>query len=640
MYTLPRLSGHSLLSEEILMGKHIEDSVISNPISSSNKPFLNETSTVTRTLVEIEASLRLLGKKTLLQANEKISELFPVAKPSFALFADIKNGLSYECESSRCLNEAVVETIEAEKSLSTGYTTVDYETSVNCARMNDRGYEGSTDCSLSSECPHAISELYACTSQSTDDIPTNSTISDQVNILEQTCTQCNDGAIVDRQTIKHAKLVQHFNNNMLTIDHMMPHESASDTTYPSTVNNTISGLVTSERVTTSAMNRTIVQSSDADLMDQEAHETLHSNVGDQTNATKMQTTGDNTAVESKLVNTVSDHNIWNVVCIETTPNVAERTNDGVLNAPLDVNCHDIGSHNSTLESCSNHNGGNTKHEKKNSVDSKMMSNSTECTSSGVDMVSTNNTESVVNNYSTCWTEVGSNVSKLITDVIDSMADHVNTNHNCSQNADDTSGWNTSRIDTTKHCIGGNNVENSGITFGNCDMSNGDNWKPNSPIDLKSETAEDDLGETCNSENKKKELVWTSTAEHDVSDQGFSNSAENINTTSQTFEKRKANERISNDKLITINDIDVDNTNDLNTINSCAEDHLEHHTNTILEISSTNGTELSSLTNSSADALDRYIRKLEAEIEAEKMKAEQYIEKISRLWDNPFLCQNK
>jgi hypothetical protein len=54
----------------------------------------------------------------------------------------------------------------------------------------------------------------------------------------------------------------------------------------------------------------------------------------------------------------------------------------------------------------------------------------------------------------------------------------------------------------------------------------------------------------------------------------------------------------------------------------------------------NGSEILPSVSSTADAVDRYVKKLEAQIEAERSQAQQYIEEISRLWDCPFLCKNK
>ena len=102
VYTLPRLTGHSLLGEEILMGKRNEDLEHCDHISACNVD-RGDTSAVTSTLAEIEATLRNLGKKTpLLGFTGEISELFPSTGPSFALFSDIESDVFSEY--GGCLN--------------------------------------------------------------------------------------------------------------------------------------------------------------------------------------------------------------------------------------------------------------------------------------------------------------------------------------------------------------------------------------------------------------------------------------------------------------------------------------------------------------------------------------------------------
>lgn len=90
LYTLPRLTGHSLLSEEILMGRQSLAAEPCCPTSGCDAP-ITASSSVASTLMEIEKSLRLLRKETsLLQMSGEFTRLFPTTEPSFALFSDIK----------------------------------------------------------------------------------------------------------------------------------------------------------------------------------------------------------------------------------------------------------------------------------------------------------------------------------------------------------------------------------------------------------------------------------------------------------------------------------------------------------------------------------------------------------------------
>lgn len=724
VYTLPRLTGHSLLSEEILMGKHIEDSKLCNPISSAYKSFLTDTSIVTSTLMEIEATLRLLGKqKSLLQTNGENSELFSATEPNFALFGDIKSGVSSEYAIGSCFNDATEVSTMVDDGRSLSKYTVDdkllaYETNKECEsdeklNLNQSVNESNANTAFSKDHLHRVTEMNASTNQITIDRATTFEISMDFTVTDHRKTEqaiadqsTTDDAVIDRSSTKHTNMHQNTGKSIMdytntdhpsmeqsTIDYAMTDQSSRS--HDNIDHNTMDYTTTTCQ---STMNHTTTwdQStndhviSDQITVDQEIHENkmLDSVFGDQT---RTKATDTCTVAESAVDNAFDDRIIDHGICVD---NLADSSSLKTSELPPDYNVNSI----SISESNSNHvdymkhensldqtppMGDSAITERTVTRDTNLIQSSTDSMLSDVIMVSIDNTDGTVNRTRSD-AKTGSNECHaedkrtLITNIDKIIVEHVKTNHDCTENTDNTSNLSTSECDTSNHSFSDKNTtDKNDVAFDKCDIDNDITGKLSSMMhDIKDETSEQDLSGVTDDDKREKDCAWPSRNEQNTesvnnisddkismsqsenSEYSYCNSTKLKYTTGNTenLEEEKTNERgnwitildsnISNkNKQITTNDSDIDILNYHSTVDSCTDEHLETMTHSITdpipdnsaEHASMNDSGISTSTNS---AVDRYLRKLEAQIDAEKWQAQQYIEQISRLWDSPFLCKNK
>ena len=708
------------------MGKHIENSELCNPVSSAYQACVNDTSIVTSTLMEIEATLRLLGKQTsLLQVNGERSELFSATEPSFALFADIINNVSSENESGGCYDDAVERSTVVDNAQTSSECTIN-ECTIADESNKDHESEGNL---ISNQCVnestvntgslkdhlHTVTEQHSGTDQSTANqvtihqVPMDHTITDHSK-TEQVSTDEStfDDAANDQSPTKHVNMHQNTTEN--TTDYT---NTDNPSTEQSTMDHTMTDQSTgdqgdTEQSTTDYATMIDEQSTndnaviEQNIIVQEIHdnEMLDSTVSDQTRTTCTKTTDACTVAESVANNAIGERSVDHDMCVENSADtsILKTTNRASERAPENIASHDATVDNSnTTETQSNLVDYVENESSLNQTHSLVESAITECTvtndtnriqistdtkSDDFSIVNIENTDDRVNHT---WPDCSrtdndeyrvDDKRESSTNIHEVMGEHLKTSHNCTENTDSTSNLSTAGDDTLKQFTSDHSImHKNDVTSDKCDIGNYTTDTLNQSMeDSKDEASGMYVNGVTDGEKADTESAWSrgtenianvnnntsddknSMSQSETSEYSYFSSTEleQITDCTERLEEIKTNESIkefttlnsntsNKKKEITTNDIDIDIT-----VDSWTDEHLETMARTITDSiadnsgkhASMNDIEASESATSAADAVDRYVKKLEALIEAEKRQAQQFIEQTSRLWDSPFLCKNK
>ena len=693
------MTGHSLLSEEILMGKHTENSELCNPPSSGHDAFVNDASIVTSTLMEIEATLRLLGQKTSLQVNGEISEMFPATQPRFALFSDIKGELSSEFESSGFFNEVPERSIVVTEDHSLSQGTIDENLIVdetNKDNLTDENLIGKDVASESSSNAginhlHIVTERHSSTDHSPNDqvssppIPMDHTITDykkteQVNTEQRTF----DDAPNDDSTTKHI----HIHHNTT--------ESATEyknTVHASTEENRIDQTIADRRTDdednpdVSKMNCTTT------IGDQSINDNVDQTIAKkefQDNAILDTTTGDRDRVIcTESIDTCSAAKNVVKCTLDSQSNV--KRGDSVVR-PEYITSNHATINNSSTEIQLNH-VDYVKNDCSLTQVSSPESTITQCTafkntgliedstvsmSDDIVMENFDNTDKADNRARSDCSETAIDECRNVTNIDEVTVRHDIMDHSYSENTDNTS--QSTEYDTSKQFIGDENTgDKNDISSNICDVRCDITTTISETMeDSRHETLKQNVNDVTGDEKIDRDSAWTRETENEANVNNNTSEKKNLmsknkssgydclNSTefehsascTENLEEVKTNEEVkfttlatntSNEtNLILTNDIGMNNTNCPSTLGSEIDKHIEiisyEATDSIPENAAehtrTSDNENFPSISSNAAAVDRYVKKLEAQIEAEKSQAQQYIEEISRLWDCPFLRKDK
>ena len=583
------------------MGKHNEDSERFDDTSALNVE-RTDTSTVTNTLAEIEATLRVLGKKSSLhQFNGEISELFPSSEPSFALFSDIESDVFPENDYAGCLND-----------LAEGSVTVANDHNLSGCAVDETSKDHE-----SNQCNQNIS----------------GTNNDIALLMEHTehppkVNDQNHHSVV--HTITDESVVEQVINNQITINNVEGDPSMAKSMNQTTEENTNSY--------TNVNHRNI-------------HYKTHRETSDERN-TEV-TTLECISNESKIgqgdsKDVVIDHSPTTVLtassCRQGRNDLSEKLDDNeVLDSTVTEQTSGTTNTCTVTESIVD-NALNIDH----SID-----RIAECElgNHAADTISANSNEFLTNNNALetqfIYTDCSLNDAAVTIDsnehnpkdtftkyAYDNICEtHPRTDH---ARTDEFGASKQHKLKTVE-----NEISNQCTTHGTPTNENSqkydigiDNIRKPVPIMQTNEgqTSEKDVNVIADDDKKPKDSDFLSRTENNT----------NVIYASDSFEmkeNKKLNDQIN--EFVAFESMSSNNTEPMirNVDRNCYKTTDDSITDPI----SGKTAEHESMGNnycSPAAADERYLRNLQAKIETEKAQTKKLIGEFSRLWDNPFLCKNK
>lgn len=580
------------------------ESILAN---SSPEPSL----TVTSTIMEIETTLRRFGKQTsFLQAN---GALFPTIEPNFALFSGVNHENSSAPMGDCCLNFTGSTAAVCGDSISKN--TIDFNADLNVSEQ-----------SLIFVNSQPVTKLAEVNQGSTEHSTITLEISTNPNCIEKNGSdQCvRDNAELSHNTDNHSSI---------------------------TFQNT-SNLAENEQTRGDYIPATAGQSNDGN------HNTDSDTLNHATSTVTFDQSRKDQAAPGESKREQEVHEMYDIATFYQGIADNTKTFNLIKRTPVDISDHKTANPHDSIEEIQSQHGNKMKLNRthasssiakckerdtssiKNSLDSKLYITS---------MDSCEITYSEVNNTTSYSSKAGSSEHKSTTDKdnlsgnIHNIAfGHAQKDHNGTGTMD-----NSPDFSTTEHT-----------------SSNGVH---NDVIEDKVNVASEKTITCCNNRGKFNSCLQNvdeESSERDVNEKTYV-SALPSRTESHTNENNSSSDvKLSHDfhevelakgeefnngaeeliamniaKQFTTNEIDVDITNYSNTTDTFHLGTLPHAITDPIPACTVEHPNASSTTCSATAAVDRYLRKLAAQLQEERRQTQQYIEEISRLCNNTILYES-
>ena len=564
------------------MGKYTEDPEHCDPILFTDETCLDDSSTVSCTLAEVNEILRRLRKQSsLLRVN---GEIFPSTDPQYAFFA---HGFTAEDSANSLLNSSVSDNLVASET--NNERECDQKTSTKIVCESNSETTSSSHSRLVTDQNNSTDQCAAnhFTSHTVSVEPTTveDVLTDTTTVLDSNTNDSNrkqnsiDDRIIDQNTVQTA--MDYTDNERAALDYSLCDQSANDN---------------------------VVSDSCAMIEEADNNEACDGTLGQTTTDTCSLAERELGNARTDNQNIDRDMTMCNVSDLVASDNHVKTTNETIdlyrfvcekdENRTDETNCNNNPTHSRTL---------------------------TDCKSVDVTMGSSDITDDTMS-YSTsdCFT-TGNNeerVVKLLTSASDVTPEHEYTGDMCNTSEESISDEKT----TNKDCV------------------STDTSKVVSDVACKVEPT--------------MENIKDKTSNHVVSgDDDCAMRLEDQAENAERFKKDKKNEQANESTILrtstschfqqtTMVDTDTDITNNSTTTDSYIVEHQGSmaHVSTCAvcdntyELTSMNDNEITASTTSVAAAVDRYIKKLQAQIDNEKQKTKQlHFEQVSRF---PFVYNNK
>ncbi|XP_028414323.1 uncharacterized protein LOC114537486 [Dendronephthya gigantea] len=608
VYTLPRLAGHSLPSEEILMGRNV---VVSEPgeSKSSLEPILANSSlepslTVTSTVMEIEATLRRFGKQTsFLQVNEA----FPTIKSDFALFANMNRENSSVPAGDSCLGNTEDGSSVAVRDDSLSNNTIDVNADLNISDPN----------------PVTVNSHPGTNLDEVDRGPPDPEISTNANCNENNDSDQRVQADAD-QTTKHMQRNIFTNANEDSRSDYVPvtvgqSEDNNTNIDNSTLNNT-TGTV-----------RDQAAPSEGEI-EHEVHKILDITTLDKGIAESTKTTDASDLTESAPVDIINDHEAANkqdsIEDIQSQHDTSMKPKNISNQAHFSSSITEcIGSDTSSINNLGD--GGLN-------VASSM--DSCEITCSEVNNTTRNISEAGSNEH-----DSSTDKDSFTTNIHNAAFGYAKTEHNGTGTMDNSQVV-TMAERTSSECIHHDDIKDRIDVTSEKTITCGEFNSSEQVVGAES-SVRDISGDSCDSTQSRLTEIHTN-ENNSLSNRKLSHESHDIelakveDLNNGARELTAVNSKVTNNtQHFTTNEVDTDITNYSNASDSFQLGTIPHAIPDAIPASPVEHTNASSTTYSATAAVDRYLRKLEAQLEEERRQAQRYIEEISRLCNNTILYES-